>query len=63
MENSCGCETINWERTGQDESEESKRKKAKRNTQNLLAFPIVYMLKEETGKYLKENKDRSKCEI
>lgn len=35
----------------------SKQRKAKRNNQDLIALPTVYLLKEETRKYLMESKD------
>ena len=65
VENSYGCETINRGRTEQEESggNYSKRRKAKRNSQDLIALPTVYILKEENRKYLMENKDGRKREI
>lgn len=58
VENSHGCETINRGRREQEESggNHSKRRKAKRNSQDLIALPKVYMLKEENRKYLMETK-------
>lgn len=41
----------------------SKRRSAKRNSQDLIALPTVYMLKEENRKYLMQHKDGRKREI
>lgn len=63
MENSRGSETMNWGRTEQEESEGNHSEEKSQKEFPNFDFPTVYMLKEESRKYLMENKDRSKCEI